>query len=242
MKKIILCSTQRSGSTMVVEDMRNSTILGNPEEYFIRWQTLNESSNIDNEIDTLYKQGTKKDVFSIKVMASQIKRVNQLLETSTEFKDITDLFKDAYWVYIKRNDAVKQAVSRYIASVTKVNHAVEDEKTNHFAGNLLKGNYEKYNSEVPYDFDKIFKEYTNLNNENLFWEDFFKINNIQPLLLEYEIYSKYTNYEHIQQIAKYANISSEPTIVERKLKKLSNSINSQFVELFKADISKRSHD
>jgi LPS sulfotransferase NodH len=32
MTEIILCATQRCGSTMVIEDMRNTGVLGMPEE------------------------------------------------------------------------------------------------------------------------------------------------------------------------------------------------------------------
>jgi len=239
MKKIILCSTQRSGSTMVVEDMRNSEVLGNPEEYFIKWQSLGETSDIQKEIEILHNQGEKNDVFSIKVMASQIKKVNELLKNSTQFNDITELFQGAHWVYIKRNNTIKQAVSKYIASVTKINHAISDETSNHFVGNLLKGNHSEYNKNVPYDYNKIFQEYIHIRKENLFWEEFFVRFNIEPLVLEYEIYSKYENYKHLYDIANHAQISEKLSIKERKLKKLSNDVNKLFVESFKNDIFER---
>lgn len=239
MNKIILCSTQRSGSTMIVEDMRNSEVLGNPEEYFIKWQGFGENVDINKEIDTLFKQGSKSDVFSVKLMANQVKKVNASLKRSGKYTDIAELFDDATWVYIKRNDTVKQAISRYIASVTKVNHAIDDETSNHFAGNLLKGAYAEYNKEVHYDFNKIFQEYCNIRKENIFWEEFFLNYNIKPLILEYEVYSKYTDYKHVQQIADHANVAEEPRIVERKLKRLSNNVNMKFLESFKAEIFER---
>ncbi|EHZ1285847.1 hypothetical protein K5J22_001963 [Campylobacter coli] len=103
MKKIILCSTQRSGSTMVVEDFRNSGIMGNPDEYFIPWQGFKEGIDIDKEIDSLFLKGTKHDVFSVKIMANQIQKVNFLLKNySSRCNNILELFHDAYWIYIKR--------------------------------------------------------------------------------------------------------------------------------------------
>lgn len=239
MSNIILCSTQRSGSTMVVEDMRNSEVLGNPEEYFIKWQGFGEDIDINNEIDSLFKQGSKSNVFSVKLMANQVKKVNALLNRSGKYKDVVDLFNDASWVYIKRNDTVKQAISRYIASVTKVNHAIDDESSNHFAGNLLKGDYAEYNKEVSYDFNKIFQEYCNVKKENLFWQEFFLRQGIEPLVLEYEVYSQCLAYEHVKQIADHADILEEPKIFERKLKKLSNKVNKRFVDLFKDEIFDR---
>lgn len=236
MKKIILCSTQRSGSTMIVEDMRNSGVLGNPEEYFIRWQQFDESVDTENEIESLFQQGTSSNIFSVKIMADQVKKVNISLRRSTQYSDIYSLFNDASWVYIKRNNTVKQAISRYIASVTKVNHAIEEETSHHFAGNLLKGNYTDYNKDVPYNFNTIFQEYCAVRKENLFWEEFFSKHGIKPLKLEYETYSKHDDYRHIQQIADYANINNPPRIIERKLKKLSNETNKKFVELFRDEI------
>lgn len=236
MNKIVLCSTQRSGSTMVVEDMRNSEVLGNPEEYFIKWQGFGDNVDINNEIDSLFKLGSKSNIFSVKLMANQVKKVNSLLNRSGGYKNIVDLFSGASWIYIKRNDTVKQAISRYIASVTKVNHAIDDESSNHFAGNLLKGGYAEYNTEVPYDFNKIFQEYCNVKKENLFWQEFFLRQGVEPLVLEYEVYSQYRGYEHVKQIADHAGILEEPKIVERKLKKLSNKVNKRFVDLFKDEI------
>lgn len=236
MKKIILCSTQRSGSTMIVEDMRNTGILGNPEEYFIKWQSLSNNMDINEEIDLLYKNGSKGDVFSIKVMANQIKKVNTLLSNSSKFNNIKELFQGASWVYIKRNDSIKQAISRYIASVTKVNHAVDNVNVNHFAGNLLKTGHENYNSDVDYDFSKIFQEFCNVKKENIFWEYFFKQYEIEPLELTYELYATYNAYEHIEEILKFVKIDSKPAIMERKLKKLSNKVNEEFEWQFKKDI------
>jgi len=225
---------------MVVEDMRNSEVLGNPEEYFIKWQSLGETSDIQKEIEILHNQGKKNDIFSVKLMASQVKKVNELLQNSTQFNDITELFQDAHWVYIVRNDSLKQAISRYIASITKVNHAVEHEGVKHFAGNIIKGNHENYNNDVPYDFNKIFQEYCNVKKENIFWEEFFVRFNIEPLVLEYEIYSKNESYKHLYDIANHAQISEKLiSIKERKLKKLSNDVNKIFVESFKNDIFER---
>lgn len=239
MNKIILCSSQRSGSTMIVEDMRNSNVLGNPEEYFIKWQEFDSSVNVDAEINQLFQQGSKDDVFSVKIMANQVKKVNSALKKSSNYSSIIDLFNDASWVYIRRNDSVKQAVSRYIASVTKVNHAIDESGDNHFAGNLLKGGYQEYNKDVPYDFNKIFNEYCIVKKDNLFWDQFFIKNDIKPLLLEYETYSVDNEYSHLNDIAKFAGVANTPKLIERKLKKLSNNVNAEFYQNFNDDIFSR---
>lgn len=42
---ILLCATQRCGSTMIVEDMRNSEVLGAPREHFLPWAAAKEDKD-----------------------------------------------------------------------------------------------------------------------------------------------------------------------------------------------------
>ncbi|EAJ4275697.1 hypothetical protein B7M67_08635 [Campylobacter coli] len=238
MKKIILCSTQRSGSTMVVEDFRNSGIMGNPDEYFIPWQGFKEGIDIDKEIDSLFLKGTKHDVFSVKIMANQIQKVNFLLKNySSRCNNILELFHDAYWIYIKRDDIVEQAISRYIAIKTNAWHAVANKNDKHFVGHLIRENIDKYNYGVEYDFNHIMKHIINIKDENLFWLNFFKQNNIHPLILTYEIYSKDLNFGYLNDVANYINVDYVNKVLGRKIVKLANIINENFKTLLLKDLN-----
>ncbi|HEG0615153.1 TPA: hypothetical protein SB591_001588, partial [Campylobacter coli] len=238
MKKIILCSTQRSGSTMVVEDFRNSGVMGNPEEYFIPWQGFKESVDIDKEIDSLFLKGTKHGVFSVKIMANQLQKVNFLLKNySSHYDNILELFDGAYWIYIKRNDIIEQAISRYISAKTKVNHAVANKNDKHFAGNLIRENINNYNYGVEYDFNHIMKYIIDIKNENLYWLEFFERNNIHPLILTYEIYSKDIKFNYLNDVANYVHIDYSNKVLERKMVKLANKINENFKNLLLKDLN-----
>jgi len=68
---IILCATQRCGSTLIVEDMRNCKELGNPEEYFIPWNNpASHSSWKQSYLPICKKAKGVNGVSSVKIMAN----------------------------------------------------------------------------------------------------------------------------------------------------------------------------
>ena len=82
MTEIILCATQRCGSTMIVEDMRNTGVLGVPEEWFIPWDPQKTDINWAENLAGVRKRATGENgVMAIKVMANQLHNIEACLET-----------------------------------------------------------------------------------------------------------------------------------------------------------------
>ena len=116
-KLIILCSTQRCGSTMIVSDFRSTNKLGLPEEYFIPWKpdTTNDWYKAYERI--LQTSSTENGVSCIKVMANQLPSIESCLKATAEvapehtpsdktylFPHVREAFKNAYFIRIRRGN------------------------------------------------------------------------------------------------------------------------------------------
>lgn len=247
MKGIILCATQRCGSTMVVEDMRNTDILGLPEEYFIPWDSSRKDINWVEALERIKQRAsTNNGFYSIKVMANHIPIIDACLigsiydvsnDNGLLYPRFFNAFKGCKFVFLKRDNVVRQAVSREISRQTGINHATGNASDDHFAGNLMKGYDTKYNKDVTYSFEAIAAEVLNISAENALWDMFFTSHNIvNPLVLRYEeICKNFPSY--ITRISRFAGMPLEEDIPfkNRNMVKLSNETNELWVSNFIKD-------
>ncbi len=245
MTEIVLCATQRCGSTMIVEDMRNTGALGMPEEWFIPWNPKKIDINWTDNLAGVRKRASGENgVMAVKVMANQLHNIETCLETVVPtatgplFSRFHTIFKDATWVWIRRTDVVAQAVSRLMAQQTGVNHATDGEK--HFAGNLMVGgDRANYNENTQYRYDAILKECTSITLETIAWDRFFRTFGITPLVLTYE--DVITDPAMLHLDAMHATTGNTTPLVkkERVIKKLGNSRSRDFVEKFHHETAER---
>ena len=243
MKSIILCATQRCGSTMVCEDIRNTNELGKPEELFINWLNADiESNDWQIQLNKIIEQGsTDNNIFSIKIMSDYLENISAKLNTTlTEpmeniYEVFPRIFSDAVWVRIFRKNTIKQAISRIMARQTDICHTVEDNADDFFAGKTAVYN-EAYNQNTRYNYKDILTEINNIRQEEMNWNNFFTHNNIQPIRIIYE--DAVENPEkYIYEIVNAMNLDNQQIrITERKIKKLGNDLNEDWykntLELF----------
>ncbi|MGP5685814.1 Stf0 family sulfotransferase [Psychrobacter glacincola] len=234
-KVFLILATQRSGSTMIIEDMRNTKIMGTPEEYFIPWSN---KKDVDWKLaleSILRRASTPNDIVSIKIMANQIPEIEGCLASVYQGQvDIDDgllfpyfcaIFKNSKPIVIRRTNTARQAISRHISRATGINHATANKEDEHFAGNLLKGFSDEYNSDVEYVFESIHSEVSKIANENAILDKVVEELGVKrPLDLFYESIVL-NGYSYLDRIAKLMNISLIDDIPERKMVKLSNSKN-----------------
>lgn len=246
MREIVLCATQRCGSTMIVEDMRNTGVLGKPEEYFIPWDPEKTDVDWKATLESVRQRGRSDNgVMSVKVMANQLAGIEACLREFVKprpgplFFRFHHVFRDAAWVFISRRDVVAQAVSRLMARQTGINHATQGE--DHFAGNLLKGgDLAGYNAKAVYDFDAIRTECTSIVLENLAWRRFFEAFSIEPVEVEYEDAATDTAMRHLDRIARAAEVGeTEVEKGDRRIVKIGNARNQEFVDRFHTDAARR---
>lgn len=241
-KLIVLCATQRCGSTMVVEDMRSTGRLGLAEEYFIPWDVNKTGINWVQQFESIVANATSENsVSAVKIMANQLPVIEQCLKNASTRKLDTEqglfpyfksYFQGAKYVFIRRDSVVRQAISRGMSRQTGINHATANENDDHFAGNLMKGYKAEYNEKTRYEKSAVDNDVLAIVHENLVWESYFHSWGItHPLTLRYEEICK-NSPAYLQRIAKYCEVelpeNKMPT--DRKMVKLSNSKNDDWCD------------
>jgi len=242
-KLIIICATQRCGSTMVVEDMRSTGVLGKPEEYFIPWDPTKSDINWINQLETIAnKASTDNGVIAVKVMADQLPRIDECLKSTDLqipedskgklFAHFRELTKNARFIFIRRDNVLRQAISRVMSSQTGINHATENVSDEHFAGNLLRGYKSSYNDSTIYDKHSIEKHMFKIVQENLLWEAFFNEWDISnPLSLRYEEICK-NSPTYLNRVSRHASVEIDLGKHARKMVKLSNQKNEKWYNTY----------
>lgn len=237
-KSIILCATQRCGSTMICEEIRNFEVLGNPEEYYIPWTKNNlDKYNWKNvQRDVIQKGLSKNNVFSVKIMSDQLMGISERFHTYyTQIdnalmllpKVYNEMSEELFWVRIIRKNTIKQAISRVMATQTGVCHAVDQDSDKFFAENIINYN-EIYNKDANYNYEEVIKEINNIKKEEILWNKFFTDNKIKPFRIVYEEAYEDT-YDVIEKLAEVCGVDTSDVVrKEKKIKKLSNKLNKEW--------------
>lgn len=229
---------------MIIEDMRNTGVLGTPEEWFVPWSPEKIDIDWKDALNGVEKRATGSNgVMAIKVMANQLVKVEKCLGTfmhgavdeGGEFPNFARTFEDAIWVKLTRRDVIGQSISRVMSRQTGINHATAKADDDHFAGNLQAGYKTDYNEATVYRYGLVLREATSIVLENLAWERFFQRNNLQYTELFYEEVAKDGDMGHLDIIAQLAGIDEPLEKQPRKLVKLANDKNKTWKDRFYRD-------
>lgn len=239
---IVLCATQRCGSTLVVEDMRNTGVLGRPEEWFIPWKSRKQNQDWKAAFDGVHKRARSQNgVTAVKIMANQLTELDQCLASFVNsdrpglFPHVADAFSGAVWVWLRREDIVYQAISRQMAQQTGINHATASADDPHFAGNLAKGYDPSYNAVAQYRYNALLRHTTAITLENLTWKRFFSSHAVEPIELVYETVIADEAMSHLDAMARALGQSEPPPRQARRMVKLANEKNEEWHERFFQD-------
>jgi LPS sulfotransferase NodH len=224
---------------MIVEDLRNIGVLGNPEEWFVPWSQPKDDMDYRAALSAIRKRATGENgIASIKVMANQLLDIEDGLQTylkpkpGPRFFRFHNAFKDAKWVRIQRRNVVAQAISRVMAQQTGINHATGTAGQDHFAGNLLRGYSDEYNQGAKFNYNAILREATSITLENIAWDQFFRDFEIDPLVLTYEQVAKDPKMTHLDLIAELMGLDETPDSKPRTMVKVGNQRNKDFEKQF----------
>lgn len=88
-------------------------------------------------------------------------------------------FPDLKYLWVRRRDKVKQAISLCKAKQTKVYNSMQEDEG-------IKADA----VELVYDFESIHKELKRFENEEAAWQNYFSENGITPFVVEYENFVK----------------------------------------------------
>ncbi len=238
MSKLIVLSTQRSGSTMVCDDLTGTNRLGRPSEYFIK--VIKGIGKCSPEqlrsliYESLEKGETSNGILGLKIMANQILPIGKALSLSELCNDESNercfysFFKDAVFIRVIREDKIAQAVSRVIARQTGVYH-VADTITG-LEGMLGKISKKRDEKLLTYDYEAILKEVKNIKEEEDYLDRFFCIYNLTPLPIVYE--KAIEDRTYVEKLAISLGVGSVK-IINRRLKKASVVISQNWVRQFR---------
>lgn len=168
----IIASTPRTGSTLLSDLLWGSAKAGAPLEYLhdkhsldyrARWgfDSINEYAHM-----LLRSRTSENGVFGMKA------HYHQLNNFSLDFNSLNELFHSPKYIFVKRVDKLRQAISFVKAMQTKQWAAKEGEAVH----------------EGRYEYLAVRNAIQMLVTEENSWKAYFSRNNIEPLLVEYETF------------------------------------------------------
>lgn len=230
----LVCGTPRSGSSLLCEALLNTGIAGQPEEYFLprnelvwreRWGTATYAEYLAN---TIKQCTTPNGVFGVKMMWSYFDnfmgKVRQLpgynLKARSDHDRIQALFPNLHYIWIKRRDKVRQAVSHAKARQTDIWKVTKD------TSSLVKN--------VPtFSFEQIDFMIHEFEVQELEWQKYFAANGIKPFVVIYEDFvAKYEETAvHILNYLKLPAVN-EVKFAPRLMIKQANEESEQWVQRY----------
>lgn len=239
-KSLIFCASQRTGSTMVFDDLRNvlGCWPGNSEILYDRIvfnKTTRPWSEVWAEVSEL---NTVAGYFIDKVMFHYTPRISQFIERGNTlgvrrclkfkpelFDGFYNFFADALWVYVDRRDVFAQAVSMYLAEATQI-------------WEKRLGVHQNGDSPLPpvaYDGEKLRNHLQSFLAEREQWQVFFRHYNISPLRISYE--DAAAGYPHyLKGLLDRVGLEPIEAPPPRRLLKLSTGLNEELAGFLRNDI------
>lgn len=227
-RKIVICATQRTGSTLLCQDLTGTGVLGKPREHFLPWHNHPDSLDLRRDLRRILKVGsTENGVFAVKLMANQAAAAERCLTGLVEpdsdaaaFPHLMGLFRGAVWVYLRRDNVIRQAISAKLAKKTNVFHLVKES-----VGKLNRRTFFTHRDTrlVDVEMAEITTEIARINQGNLLWRSFFEVNRIRPIELVYETFSAVEPADYLAPIASACNIERRLQAAPRLLQRMAGS-------------------
>ena len=192
-RSYLICTTHRTGSTMLCQGLDHMKQCGVPDEYFLvdRGPELAKRHGVETNPKTDYlaylkdlieSASTENGVFGAKIMwghldpfLERITEAHGKLRTTQKDSDwLNTVFPGLRYVWLTREDTVRQAISSWKAKQTNIYHS---------AVNVPSALPAK---EPEYDYDQIRIIRDRFRKQNQSWIDFFAREGIEPCKVVYE--------------------------------------------------------
>ncbi|MEM9004283.1 MAG: Stf0 family sulfotransferase [Cyanobacteria bacterium P01_F01_bin.86] len=233
-KSCIVCSTGRSGSNLLCKTLAETNILGYAREYFHE-DTLekyidgNHNSELYDYITQVYEQGTSPNhCFNVKLHWHQYRALIKLsrkvfddLQGKTDFEVLGSLFPNPYYIYIRRSDVLRQAISTVIAYQSGVWIATGDKQLRDLQA-----------SDLRFQPVKIYRYKVALEKHNAAWRKAFARHNQTFYELIYEELIE-SFPEKMAEIFSFLDADPPDSLV-MPTKKLANETNEQWHRYYSA--------
>ena len=230
----IICATQRSGSHLLAEALEITGIAGRPREYFWdesawlqRWG-LSVSSYADYLSQVIEHGTTPNGVFGATLMGSYfsnvISKLKRLPGMEVKSQVSGDLLKSAFpnlhYIWLTRNDRVRQAISYWKALQTDVWCQTTEELPIPI-------------QEPIFSFESIDSFVQGITIYERNWQHYFDRCGIQPVRVFYEeLVSAYEAAAH--RILRNLKIAGADPVVfaERRLKKQADAVSEEWFQRY----------
>lgn len=183
-----ICTTPRTGSTLLCDVLRDTGVAGQPQEYFYKdnWTTWFERLGVSTFSDMLpalvERTKTDNNVFGVKIMTGGHLEpfVNQLRQLpqyqSSHFSTaaiIADLFPNLRYIWLTRRNKVRQAVSHWRAIQSHVWHQFEAQP-------------QQPEAESCFQFEAVDTLVQDIVLREAAWQEYFSEANAIPLMVVYK--------------------------------------------------------
>jgi trehalose 2-sulfotransferase len=262
----IICAAHRSGSNYLCDLLRRTHIAGRPNEFFSEWHlsalakqknpSLHDDESwesVDKYLNDILEQGSSSNgVFGVKILGTQVDTIRNKLcllpriGPSSLTEALSGLFPNLHYLYLIRDDKIAQAVSFARAIQSELWLEFEpwvleskpldwtDEHYRHILERREKGAH----SALTYRRQQIAWCLKRIEQQETFWESFFRDSGISPLRLIYEQLEQSPETE-LMRILEYLGLSSLITAVTTTvtLKRQRDSVNEEWGERFRQELS-----
>ncbi|MGA7673664.1 MAG: Stf0 family sulfotransferase [Rhizomicrobium sp.] len=249
-RTIVICTQQRSGSTLLGEAIYFAGGLGCPLEYFHEgFQPLFEArwkpADFQAYVSTLHSLRTDSTgVFSTKLFWRDAVRLmcqfapaefnmphwtadTHISHTAYRraFSIFSQFLPNPTFVFLTRRNTVRQAVSFSIAGETRL--------WREFSGSSPKHKMQ----EPAYDFNRVLRILAVIQKGNAHWSNFFRANDLQHHEVVYEDLAE--NYENTMRSLFEAVGRPEAAIMPARLRRQADARSEEILEQFLADFRRR---
>jgi len=240
-KSYILCSTPRTGSTLLCSLLRNTNRAGVPESYFRsqdvearahRWhiRQSNGSINFHDYLNCVLEKGrTPNGVFAVRIMWETM---NELLAnlrgaglSGSDLTVLKNSLGPLQFVHLQRRDVVAQAVSRLRAEQTNIWHITSKASPE-----------SKKPNNVFYDREALQRFVGESDAHNLSWNQWFESNGVNPLRIAYEDLDQ-NNQAELQRVLEFIGEQpSEIPAVARNVR-MADALSREWAERYRSETS-----
>ncbi|EAW38816.1 Stf0 family sulfotransferase [Lyngbya sp. PCC 8106] len=218
-KTYIICSTMRSGSTLLCDLLTNTKLAGQPQEFFLpQWEKKSkfDTTNYPEYLQKMLESfASSNGVSGVKLMWCNCEYVIRRLHKSSESSSKPDLellkevFPDLKFVFISRRSKVRQAISLARSVKTKQWNKYQDSQNPGKTSFNRYGNiYNSQKNPYPYISPGTLEVYlSQIKKDESAWFEFFKNNNIEPQIIIYEELAQ-NKQKNINNILQFLDIQT----------------------------------
>lgn len=238
---IIICATQRSGSTLLFDDIRNTYgyPIGNSEVLINTVNKCGSMATWDDVWKKAFSTNAMGKYFMSNVMFHYGPRIDDSMAgrperqakysmtfKPDEWEAFYRFFRNGTWIYLEREDVYSQAASMYMA------------KTSNF-WSRQRGKPEEHNysePELEYDYAAISRIYKGFIREQENWQKFFQHFGIDPMRFSYDtITSGYPDY--LQPLLVRIDLQPRVPAPQRRMIKTGGEVTKRLADRLRKDLS-----